>query len=235
MTAAEVLEELKGMGSESIKKIYLKHGAKEPFFGVRVGDMKTILKREKGNQALAMALYDTGNSDAMYLAGLMADGSKMTRDELNKWVRGAYWYMLSEFTVPWVTAENPAAEDLAEEWMQSPQELIATAGWYVYTWLVSIKKNEELNLPRLKELLQKAEKEIHGSPNRVRQAMNQFVINVGAYVRPLHDEAMHTAKRIGKVHVDMGDTSCKVPYAPDYILKSVQRGTLDKKRKHLKC
>ncbi len=235
MEVAEVLEELRAMGSETIKKIYLKHGAREPFFGVRVGDMKTILKREKGNQQLALDLYDSGNSDAMYLAGLMADGSKMTREELNKWVRGAYWYMLSEFTVPWVTVENPAAEELAEEWMRSEDEMTAMAGWYVWTWMVTVRKNEELNLPRLKQLLQKAENEIHNSPNRVRQAMNQYVINVGAYVQPLHDEAMQIAQKIGKVHVDMGDTSCKVPYAPEYILKCVQRGTLEKKRKNLKC
>jgi 3-methyladenine DNA glycosylase AlkD len=47
-------------------------------FGVKVGDLKPIVKQIKGDQELAMQLYATGNSDAMYLAGLVADGRKMT-------------------------------------------------------------------------------------------------------------------------------------------------------------
>ena len=82
MSAANILDELKALGSASTKKVLMAHGAREPFYGVKVGDLKTILKREKGNQALALELYRTGVSDAMYLAGLMADGNKMTKAEL---------------------------------------------------------------------------------------------------------------------------------------------------------
>ena len=42
---------------------------------------------------------------------------------------------------------------------------------------------------------------------------------------------MQTAEKIGPVSVDMGDTACKVPYAPDYIQKVQKRGTIGKKRK----
>jgi 3-methyladenine DNA glycosylase AlkD len=54
---------------------------------VLVGDLKPLAKKIKGDQALASALYATGNSDAMYLAGLVADGAKMSRAELNAWAR----------------------------------------------------------------------------------------------------------------------------------------------------
>jgi hypothetical protein len=33
----------------------------------------------------------------------------------------------------------------------------------------------------------------------------------------------------------MGDTACKVPFAPDYIRKVNQRGAIGKKRKTAKC
>ena len=56
----------------------MNHGAKEPFFGVKVGDLKKILKKTKKNHELSLELYKTGNSDAMYLAGLMADEKKIT-------------------------------------------------------------------------------------------------------------------------------------------------------------
>ncbi len=79
MTAEEIVEELRTLGSESIKKVLRNHGVREPFFGVKIGDMKKIQKRIKKDYQIALDLYDTGNYDAMYLAGLVADDAKMTR------------------------------------------------------------------------------------------------------------------------------------------------------------
>src|SRR5262249_55399880 len=99
MTAKEIVDELKSLGNEASKKVLLKHGAKEPFFGVKIEDLKKIQKRIKNDHALALALYDTGISDAMYLAGLIADDAQMTKKDLERWAERAYWYMLSEYTV----------------------------------------------------------------------------------------------------------------------------------------
>ena len=87
----------------------------------------------------------------------------------------------------------------------------------------------------LKQLLERIQKTIHQQPNRVRYVMNSFVISVGAYVKSLTNLAMQTATKIGPVTVDMGDTACKVPYAPEYIEKIKKRGSIGKKRKSTKC
>src|SRR5580692_1459532 len=102
MEVAEIMAELQAMGSESIKKILLKHGVKEPFFGVKVEHLKTIQKKVKTDYQLAKDLYATGNADAMYLAGLIADDPKMTEAELQNWVNAAVSNNISEYTVPWV-------------------------------------------------------------------------------------------------------------------------------------
>lgn len=65
--------------------------------------------------------------------------------------------------------------------------------------------------------------------------MNSFVIAVGSYVNPLTETAIQTAVEIGPVMADLGNNSCQVPFAPDYILKVQKRGTLGKKRKTAKC
>jgi hypothetical protein len=65
--------------------------------------------------------------------------------------------------------------------------------------------------------------------------MNAFVIAVAAYVPELTAAAKKTAERIGEVQVDVGDTSCQIPYAPDYIKKIEARGAIGKKRKTAKC
>jgi hypothetical protein len=78
-------------------------------------------------------------------------------------------------------------------------------------------------------------KTIHDRPDLVRYVMNGFVIALGCFVAPLHADAVAAAKKIGKVEVDMGDTACQVPFAPDYIAKVKARRTIGKKRKSAKC
>ena len=235
MSSKEVLIELKKMGKASIKKVLVNHGAREPFFGVAVGDLKKIEKKIKLDYELALELYDTGVSDAMYLAGLITDGSKMTKKDLNRWAEQAYWYMLSEFTVPWVASGSPFGHELALEWMASKKEHIAGAGWATYSCLLSRKPDTELDLKEIKLLIARIQKEIHGAPNRVRYQMNHFLIAAGGYVTSLSDMAIEAAKKVGKVDVTMGNTACKVPFAPEYIEKMKARGTLGKKKKTVKC
>lgn len=235
MTVQDIMTELKSRGSENIKKILLKHGIREPLFGVKVEHLKIIQKKIKKDYQLAKDLYATGNADAMYLAGLIADDKKMTIDDLHTWVRQAVSQNISEYTVPWVAAESNHGFELALEWIDSAEEYIAAAGWFTLGALVSLKNDSELDLSELKSLLSRVVKNISTSKNRVRYAMNGFVIAVGSYVTALTESAMATAKKIGTITVDMNGTACKVPDAGDYILKIKERGSLGKKKKTVKC
>jgi len=65
-----------------------RHGmATDNMYGVSIADLKVISKKIKGDQRLALGLFATGNVDAMYLAGMVADGSKMSTRELQAWGR----------------------------------------------------------------------------------------------------------------------------------------------------
>ena len=234
-TAAEIVAELRKLGSESIKKVLLKHGAREPFFGVKVEDLKKIQKRVKKDHALALALFDTGISDAQYLAGLIADPPQMTRAQLQKWAKTASWGMVSEYTVPWVAAESRFGPELARAWIDSKKEDIAAAGWSTWSSVVAIKPDEELDRAELEKLLNRVQAEIHAAPNRVRYVMNGFVIAVGSYVPALTAKAKAVAKAVGPVEVDMGGTACKVPDAGAYIAKVEGAGRVGRKRKTAMC
>ncbi|MGG1664547.1 DNA alkylation repair protein [Brevibacillus sp. NRS-1366] len=235
MTVEEVMQKLEAMGTEQTKKTFLRHGAKEPFFGVKIGDMKKLVKEVKRDQSLALALYDTGNHDAMYLAGLAVDPKSMSKERLRSWAQQAYWYALAEYTVANVAAESDFAMELAREWLEAKEEMIAVCGWNTYSNYVSITADEKLDLDEIKRLLQRVKETIHEERNRVRYVMNQFVISIGAYVPALHAEALEVANAIGKVHVDVGQTACKVPLATDYIRKIEERGKIGQKRKTCMC
>jgi 3-methyladenine DNA glycosylase AlkD len=235
MTFDEIMDFLKDHENPNGKKVLMRHGARDPFYGVRIGDLKKVVKKVQKNHELALKLYATGNSDAMYLAGLIADETRMSKQILREWVKDAYWYMLSEVTVADVAAETPYWNELSKEWMESEQEMIACAGWATYSAAVSIRPNEELDLEEISGLLKKVERSIHGAPNRVRYDMNHFVICVGSYIPDLSAEARKVAETIGKVSVDMGGTACKVPFAPEYISRVIERGNLGKKRTNARC
>ena len=235
-SVAEVMAQLKEKGNPQRIKVFANHGAPlDQMYGVSVADMKVIAKSIKGRQELAYDLYETGHSDAMYLAGMVAKGSEMTRERLDAWAKGSTWQMISEYTVPRVASESEHARELALEWIGSDDEGIASCGWNTYAGHVTVTPDEGLDLSEIETLLQKIEDEIDSSPNRVRYTMNGFVVAVGSYVLPLMEAARATAEKLGKVHVEMGGTSCKVPLATEYIEKMVSSGRAGKKRKTIKC
>ena len=235
MTLDEIMHQLQQLGSESIKKTLLNHGAREPFFGVKVEDLKKIQKKIKKDYALSLELFNTGNSDAMYLAGLISDPAKMTLENLNEWAEKAYWYMLSEFTVAWVAAESLLGFEMGLKWIESEKENIAAAGWSTLASIAAIIPDSEIDTELYRHLLERVSKTIHSEKNRVRHTMNNFVITIGGYCNHLQQEANETAQSIGKVSVNMGATACKVPLATDYIKKMHGRGSLSKKRKTAMC
>jgi 3-methyladenine DNA glycosylase AlkD len=235
MTAQEILKELKPLGSDGYKRVIFNHGVKEPCYGVKVADLQKIQKRIKQDYHLALELYDTGVYDAMYLAGLIADDAQMTRKDLQRWADRAGCRPLSATTVAWVAAGSAHGWELAQEWIDAKSELLAVAGWATLSSLVSVKPDAGLDLAALKRLLQRVQKTIHQAPDDVRRQMNSFVIAVGSHVQPLSGLAIETGEKIGPVNVDVGDTACQIPFAPDYIAKVAKRGALGKKRKTAKC
>jgi hypothetical protein len=235
MTLKEVMKELEAKGSEQTKKTHKRHGAKEPFFGVKIGDLKLIHKKIKGDQALAMQLYATGNSDAQYLAGMVADGKKMTAEQIQHWMETASWQMISGTTVVWVASEHPDGLALALRWIDSPDESIASGGWNTLSALAAIVPDDKLPVKQFGALLDRVVKTLKSSPDRIRYTMNGFVISCGTYIAPLGEKSIAAAEKLGKVEADMGDTDCQVPDAVSYILKSRRGAPVAPKRKTTRC
>ena len=235
MTAAEIVKQLESLGTEPYKKVLLNHGICEPVFGVKIEELKKILKPIKKNYQLALDLYDTGIYDAQYLAGLMADETKMTKKDLRHWLATANCTTLCGTTVAWIAAESEHGRALALDWIDSKKPTTAQSGWATLSSLVSITADTDLDLPELRRLLHRVEQTIHQQPGDVSYAMNGFVISLGCYVPALTELAVKTAEKIGPVSVDMGKTACKVPLATEYIQKVQKRGTIGKKRATARC
>lgn len=235
MELNEIMDELKSLGKERTKKTYMSNGAKEPVFGVTISAMKPIFKKIKYNQPLAEQLYATGNYDAMYLAGMIAEPKKMSEEDFDRWIEGAYFYMISDFIVAVTLAETDIAFSVADRWIDSKKELTMSAGWSCYNWLLGTRKDSEFDKDKLLEMLNMVGDTIHNQPNRTKYSMNNFIMAVGISYLPLHEEAKKVAQEIGEIDVFIGEKLCKTDVAIEYIQKEADKGRLGFKRKHVRC
>lgn len=235
MNFETVMQELEALGKERTKKIYQSNGAHEPLFGVATGEMKPIVKKIKINQPLAEQLYATGNYDAMYFAGIIADPKAMTEADFERWIDTAYFYMLSDYVVAVTLAETDIAQEVADKWIASGEELRMSAGWSCYCWLLGNRPDREFDESKLADMLDLVEKTIHDAPERAKYAMNQFIYTVAVSYVPLHDKAVDTAKAVGPVEVNRDKPKSKFLNASDNIQKAIDKAQIGFKRKHVRC
>lgn len=230
-----VMSELEALGKERTKKIYMSNGAHEPLFGVATGAMKPLAKKIKINQSLAEELYATGNYDAMYFAGVIADPKAMTELDFERWIEGAYFYMLSDYVVAVTLSEADIAQDVADKWIVSGDELKMSAGWSCYCWMLGNRKDTEFSDSRISSMLETVRDTIAESPERTKSAMNNFIYTVGVSYQPLHEKAVETAKQIGIIELKRENKKSSFLNAYENIQKEVDRGRIGFKRKYVRC
>ena len=227
--------ELAALGQERIRKLYIGRGAREPLYGVATGAMKPLLRRVKKDQALAERLYATGNYDAMYFAGMVADPKAMGEADFDRWIKAAYFSMLSDYVVAVTLAEADCAQSVADRWIDSREELTMSAGWACYEWLLGWRPDREFDREKLRVMLNRVARLIRDQPDQARSAMNNFVIAVGVSYLPLHDEAVKVADAMGEVRLSALAEGRALPSAAEAIQKAKDRGRLGFKRKAVRC
>ena len=230
-----VMQELEDLSKLRMKKIYLSNGAQEPLFGVTTGEMKPMSKKIKKNQPLAEELYATGNYDAMYFAGVISNPKVMTESDFDRWMDAAYFYMLSDFVVAVTLSESDIAQDVADKWIASGQELRMSAGWSCYCWLLGNRSDNEFSESKISDMLDHVKKTIHDAPERTKASMNNFLSTVGISFSPLHEKAIETAMEVGTVEVKRENKKDSTLNAYESIQKQVEKGRIGFKRKYVRC
>ncbi len=153
---------------------------------------------------------------------MLCDPKLMTKADLDLWSQTANYKMISEYSVAWAASESPVAWEIAQEWIQSPEPMVASAGWQTLSCYVAITSDDQLPMAALKKLIKSIPKAIKGQPVRVAYTMNAFLIACGSYVSDLTELALEIAEKVGKLELDLGDNDCKIPCGQDYINKVVQ-------------
>jgi 3-methyladenine DNA glycosylase AlkD len=218
MELDEVMKALEAEGSEQNRKVYGRHGAQEPMFGVSHEALADLERSIKVDHELGLALWDTGNHDARMLAAKIVDPDQFAAKLADSWLRDADNYMAAG-AVADVIGQSPIARSRSDVWRDRKGEWAASAGWGIVAR--TCEEEDEWSIADLRGLLRQIESEIHDRPNRVRHEMNMAMIAIALRNAALQRQAMSAAKQIGKVNVDHGDTNCTTPEATDYIERTV--------------
>lgn len=218
MTLKQTLAALKKAGTAQNRKIYGNHGVRSEMYGVSYAELGKLKKKIRSDHELALGLWASGNHDARVLACMVADADAFTSRELDAMARELDDYVLTDAFSSMV-ARGKHRLRKAEAWSKRKGEWVSAAGWN----LVASQANHDEALSdawcraRLKEI----ETGIAGASNRARHSMNQALICIGVRNPKLEKSALASAKRIGKVEVDHGKTSCTTPDAAAYIAKTL--------------
>jgi len=221
MNSQEILTTLEKLGKPQTAAIYKRHGSGDNVFGVLTSEIARIGKQIKVDHALAMELWKTRNAEARMLALQVADPSKLTRAGADRLVKDRQAHFVGCYLSELV-ARSPIADPTMRAWMKAPDESTREMGYGILG--LRLKDDpDSISDADAEKILATIEKEIHRSPNWARYAMNRALISIGVYKPSLHEKAIAAARRIGKVEVDHGETTCTTPDAVPYMEKAVKR------------
>jgi 3-methyladenine DNA glycosylase AlkD len=218
-TDADLLRELESLGTEQNRKIFRRHGANEPLFGVSFANLGKLRNRIKIDHNLTKRLWASGNYDARIFAMLIADPDALTASEAEAWAKDLDCYPVTDQLAALV-ARSPLARKLAAKWTKARGEWVASAGWGV---VAHASRRDDIPDDDFAGYLNVIRTGIHGRPNRVRHTMNGALIAIGCRNAAFKALALDAAAVIGKVEVDHGETDCKTPDAAAYIEKVYSR------------
>lgn len=224
MTLKETLKQLKTLGDPKVRAQNAKSGswgagAGDNQFGVALSDIRVLAKKIKTNHALALALWDTGNVDAQFLATLLIEPKKLSGKEMDRLVRSISFVRVADWLISYVVAQHPDKETLREGWMADDDRWAARAGWQLTASRVA-KSPDGLDL---KALLDRIESEMADAAPEVQWTMNNTLAAIGIHVPKLRKRAIAIGEKIGLYRDWPVSKGCTPPFAPIWINYMVSR------------
>jgi 3-methyladenine DNA glycosylase AlkD len=223
-TLKDALRELESMGDEKMRAQNAKsghwgRGAGDNQFGVKHGDIRVLAKKIKADHQLALALWETGNIDAQYLAILLMKPTDLSAKEVDRLVRSVTFGWVADWLNNYVVKQHPDKETLRQEWMATDDRWAARAGWQLTAGRVA-KSPEGLDLVGL---LDRIEKEMATAAPEVQWTMNACLAEIGIHFPEHRKRAIAIGEKLGIYRDFPVSKGCTSPFAPIWINHMVSR------------
>lgn len=215
-TVPALLTELADLYDAKMLAVNERHGDDH---SVNLTKLRAVAKRVKANQALAVELWATGNTNARLLALLICKPKEYSADELDAMLRDSRTPKVQDWLVNYVVKKSPHKEALRVRWFEDADPVVASAGWALTTERV-VKAADGLDLSGL---LDTVEAEMKPAPDRLRWAMNETLANIGIYHGDLRERALAIGEELEVLKDYPTPPNCTSPYAPIWINEIVRR------------
>jgi len=219
MTLKETLKRLEALGSAKGRAQNAKSGAGENQFGVSLGDIRALAKKIRTDHALALALWETGNVDAQFLATLVIEPKKLSAKEMDRMVRSISFVRVADWLLAYVVRQHPDKEALRQGWMAADHRWAARSGWDLTAERVG-KSPDGLDLPAL---LDRIEAEMAGAHPEVQWTMNNTLATIGIHFPKHRKRAIAIGEKLGIYRDYPVSKGCTSPFAPIWISAMVSR------------
>jgi len=219
MTLNNVLNKLKELGSEKMRRQNLKRADTLNQYGVRMGDIRKLSKEIKNNLSLGLKLWDTKLLEAQLLTCLIIKPKQLSISQLDSMVRVTHFFQLADWFNAYLVAKHPQNEEIREKWMNDNNPAAARAGWN----LCSIRVSQKAEYIDTAQILNRLENEMKKADQYVQWTMNFTLVNIGIYHQELRDKAIQVSEDLGVYKDFPVSKGCTSPYAPIWINEMVSR------------
>jgi 3-methyladenine DNA glycosylase AlkD len=203
-TSAEIVEQLRGLGSEHDKQGMARFGIiVDEAFGVSVQTLRELAKPHCGDHALALALWDAGYHETRLMAAFVDDPARVTREQAEAWALAFDSWDLTDQVTTSLLDLTPLAWDLAVEWADRPEEYVRRGGFALMAGLaVHDKASDDARFSALMPVIAR-----HASDGRnyVKKAVSWAARNIGKRNLALNEVAVQQARRIAAAAGDGRD------------------------------
>ena len=219
MTLKETLARLKSLGNERVRALNKKNGAGDNQYGVRMGDIRNVAAKIKNGHDLALALWNTGNIDARFLAILLIKPKQLSRADVDRMMRSVDLANLADWLISYVIKKHPDKETLRQSWMEDDDRWAARAGWSLTSERIG-RSPDGLDLPAL---LDRIEAEMPKAAPEVQWTMNFCLAGIGIHFPKLRKRAITVGEQLGIYRDYPVSKGCTSPFAPIWINEMVRR------------
>lgn len=219
MTLNSALKQLESLGSAQVRAQNAKTGAGKNQFGVKRGDIRKVAAQIKTDHELALALWETGNIDAQFLATLVIKPRNLSADQVERMVQSVTWVQVADWLNSYVVAQHPEKESLRQKWMAAKNPMAARAGWRLTADRVE-ENPDGLDLPAL---LDRIEAEMGNAAPEVQWTMNSTLAQIGIHFPKHRKRAISIGETLGIYRDYPVSKGCTSPFAPIWIKAMVSR------------
>lgn len=195
MELAEVLGILKKSADRARLAGMARYGIEtQNAWGVALPALRRLARQIGKDHPLAAALWKCGIHEARIMASLVGDPGRVTRRQLDRWVRQVDSWDVGDQLVNNLVRATPLAWDCAWAWSAAEPEFVKRAGFALFASLAVHDKSAPDAV--FLKVLERVAEEAEDGRNMVKKAVNWALRQIGKRNPALHAAANRSARRL---------------------------------------